>query len=181
MHDRDRLLQRELDGALGPAEASAVRRLTQDEPALARTAKDLHALDADLQALAAPLRMAGTDALQGRVLAGLPSAPPARQVRVRPADVMFTVIIAVLVVTTYGILGTAVSSLIQEAVVLTWLMGLSLAAGLALLVAPGFLRAMESGLMGRLLGRPVAIGPADALIYRGAGAALVVGALWLGF
>jgi hypothetical protein len=53
--------------------------------------------------------------------------------------------------------------------------------GAALVCAPARLRAGESGLLSRLLGRPVAIGTADAMVYRAVGASLIVAGLWLAY
>ena len=70
-------------------------------------------------------------------------------------------------------------TLFEQAVVMTWAIGLSLALGMLLLLVPSLLRNAESSLLGTLLRRPVSVGPADVLVYRAVGAALVVGAVWL--
>ncbi len=181
MHDHHRLLQRDLDGVLGPAESAAVRHLLADRPELAAQAARLHQLDVGLRVVAQPLRMrAESDAaVHERICASLPSALPVRQLQVRIIDIVFASAVIGMFFVTYGVVGTAVHTIFQQAVVLTWLIGLSLIAGLALLLAPGLLRSLESGALGRLIGRPIAIGPADVLIYRAAGLSLVVGGLWL--
>lgn len=183
--DLNHLVQRDLDGALGAAEAAGVRQMMADQPVLAAQAKRLQLLDSKLRELAqpfvsAPARVTANNLLHERICARLPQMPPIAQVRVRLVDLVVAVVVAGMLFVGYGVLGTAARSFFQEAVLLTWLIGLSLLAGLAMLLAPGFLRSMESGVLGQLIGRPIAIGPADTLIYRTAGLALVVGGLWLG-
>lgn len=181
MHDHHRLLQRELDGALGAAEAAGVRQLVADRPDLAQQADRLQRLDADLRGLAQPLSsVTAATVLQERICASLPLSPPIAQVSFRLVDLGFAAAVAAMLFVTYGVVGTAARNLFQEAVLLTWMMGLSLIAGLAMVLVPGFLRSLESGVLGRLIGRPIAIGPTDVLVYRAAGFALVVGGLWLG-
>lgn len=172
MTPNERLLQRALDGALDRHASAAAEHL--DAPRLAA----LRVLDGGLKELAAPVREQRAD-LQASIVVRLPAHPPQRQVRVRALDLIYAAIAATVVVVTYGILGTAVKSQLQMAIVLSWAVGLSMVAGMALMCMPGLLRAGESGLLSRLLGKPVAIGPADVLVYRAVGASLVVAGLWL--
>ena len=87
----NRLVQRDLDGALGPAEAAGVQQMLADQPALAAQAQRLQLLDSKLRELAEPLaltpaRVAATATLQERICARLPHTPPVAQVRVRLVD-----------------------------------------------------------------------------------------------
>ena len=50
----NRLVQRDLDGALGPAEAAGVQQMLADQPALAAQAQRLQLLDSKLRELAEP-------------------------------------------------------------------------------------------------------------------------------
>ncbi len=181
MQANDRLVQRELDGALPRAEAAAVERMIAGDAQLNRGAESLRGLDADLKRMAAVERTADRAEFQARIVAALPEGAPARQVRVRPIDLVYATSAVVLVALTYGLLGAAVHTLLEQAVVLVWIVAIGLIGGMAMLLAPGLLRALESNTVGRLFGRPVAIGSADVLVYRAAGAALVVGAVWLAY
>lgn len=180
MRAEDRLQQRELDRVLPRDESAALAALTASRPDIAHQAAALQALDADLRAMAKPLRTADHDLdLRQRIMARVAQRQPAAQVRVRPLDLVYAASAAVLVFAAYGLTGAAVRTLFEQAVVMTWAIGLSLVLGMLLLAVPSLLRNAESSLLGALLRRPVTVGPADVLVYRAVGAALVVGAVWL--
>ena len=184
MHSEDRLQQRELDGVLPRDQVAALAALTSERPSLAQQSFAMHTLDADLRTLAAvvstPSRRAEHDvALRGLIMERVANRTPATHLRVRPLDVIYAVSAAVLALVTYGFAGAAVRTLFEQAVVMTWAIGISLTLGMLLLIVPAFLRRAESGMLGSILRRPVAIGPADVLVYRAVGVALVVGGIWL--
>ena len=179
MTPQQRLLQRDLDGALPRSESAAVAALAAADPALARVRGDLLQLDADLKRVSAPLPVADEAGVRARIMAALPLGSPARQLHVRPLDAVYAMCAVALVVIAYGSLATASQTILEQTAVLVWLVGFSLLAGLALLLAPGLLRSCESGLWARVVGRPVAIGATDALVYRAVGASLLIGGLWL--
>lgn len=181
MKPNDRLVQRELDGALSRHEAAAVERMVAGDVPLTREAQALRGLDADLKLLTSAQRTADRADLQARIVSALPEGLPVRQVRVRPIDLVYALSAVVLVALGYGLLGAAVHTLLEQTVVLVWIVAFGLVAGMVLLLAPGFMRALESNTIGRLFSRPVAIGAADVLAYRATGAALVVGAVWLAY
>ena len=184
MRSEDRLQQRALDGVLPRDESAALAALMSERPTLAQQSSALLALDTDLRALSsstlASARQANHDvALRAAIMEGVANRIPATQVRVRPLDLIYAASAAVLALATYGVAGATVRTLFEQAVVMTWAMGISLTLGMLLLLIPGVLRRAESGLLGSILRRPVAIGPADVLIYRAVGMALVVGGIWL--
>lgn len=184
MRPEDCLQQRELDGVLPRDQAAALVALTCDRPAFAKQLAALQDLDADLRRLATSVSASGRQAhhdvvLRVAIMERVSNRVPATQVRVRPLDLIYAASAAVLALATYGLAGAAVRTLFEQAVVMTWAIGISLSLGLLLLIAPGFLRRAESGVLGTILRRPVAIGPADVLVYRAVGVALVVGGIWL--
>ena len=179
MNPQLRLLQRDLDGALPRSESAAVAGLVAADPALTRARGDLQQLDADLKRMSAPHAVANEVMVRAHIMAALPPGLPTRQVQVRPLDVVYAMCSVALVVIAYGTVATASQTILEQTAVLVWLVGFSLLAGLALVLAPGFLRSCESGFLARVLGRPVAIGAADALVYRAVGASLVISGLWL--
>ena len=179
MTPRQRLLQRDLDGALPRSESAAVAGLVAVDPALMRARGELQQLDADLKRMSASLTVAEEAYLRAQIMAALPLGLPTREVQVRPIDVVYAMCAVALVVIVYGTLATARQTILEQTAVLVWLVGFSLLAGSAMVLAPGFLRSCESGFLARVLGRPVAIGAADALVYRAVGASLVIGGLWL--
>lgn len=181
MKANDRLVQRELDGALPRAEAAAVGRMVAGDARLGRGAEALRGLDADLKRLVSVERTADRADLQERIVSALPAGLPTRQVRIRPIDLVYALSAVVLVALGYGLLGAAVHTLLEQTVVLVWIVAFGLVGGMGLLLAPGLMRALESNTIGRLISRPVALGAADVLAYRAAGAALVVGAVWLAY
>ena len=184
MRSEDRLQQRALDGVLPRDESAALAALTSERPAFAQHSSALHALDMDLRALSqsvsASARQANHDVvLRASIMERVANRVPATQVRVRPLDLIYAASAAMLALATYGVAGAAVRTLFEQAVVMTWAIGISLTLGMLLLIIPGVLRRAESGLLGTILRRPVAIGPADVLIYRAVGVALVLGGIWL--
>ena len=179
MNPQQRLLQRDLDGALPRSESAAVAGLAAADPTLTRIKGDLLQLDADLKRMSVLNPVADEADARAQIMAALPLGLPTRHVQVRPIDVVYAMCAVALVVIAYGALAIARHTILEQTAVLVWLVGLSLLAGLALVLAPGFLRSCESGLLARVLGRPVAIGAADALVYRAVGASLVIGGLWL--
>ena len=179
MTPQQRLLQRDLDGAMPRSESAAVAGLVAADPALTRVRGDLQQLDADLKQLSAPQTVTDEAFVRAQIMAALPLGLPTRQVQVRPIDMVYAMCVIALVVIAYGTLATASRTILEQTAVLVWLVGFSLLAGLALVLAPAFLRSCESGFLARVLGRPVAIGAADALVYRAVGASLVIGGLWL--
>lgn len=184
MRSEDRLQQRELDGVLPRDQVAALAVLTRDRPSLAQQSIAMQTLDADLRSLAAvvsaPSRRAEHNVtLRGLIMERVAHRTPATHLRVRPLDVIYAASAAMLALTTYGLAGAAVRTLFEQAVVMTWAIGISLTLGMLLLIVPGFLRRAESGMLGSILRSPVAIGPADVLVYRAVGVALVVGGIWL--
>ena len=184
MHHDELLQQRELDGVLPRDQSAALAVLTADRSALAQQSIKLQALDADLRSLALTVRTRGQQAnhdvaLRAAIMERVSQRMPATHVRVRPLDLIYATSAAMLALATYGLAGAAVRTLFEQAVVMTWAIGISLTMGLLLLIAPGFLRRAESGMLGTILRRPIAIGPADVLVYRAVGVALVVGGIWL--
>ncbi len=174
MTPAERLLQQTLDGYADPARSAAAEHLNPAQ------LEALRRLDAALKSRAdQPLRVA-RDVVVARIVAALPTTAPAAQVRVRPVDALVAVLAATILVMVYGMVATVSQTILAQTLWLAWAVGLSLVVGLALLVVPGLLRSWESGLFHRLLGRPIAIGPADVLIYRAVGAGLVLGGIWLG-
>ncbi len=180
MRFEDSLQQRALDRVLPRDQAAALAEMVASRPAMAQQAMALQALDADLRQVAghqpASVRqIAVREAIMARVAARVPTT----QIRVRPLDVIYAATAAVLVFAAYGLTGATVHTLFEQAVVMTWAIGLSLALGLLLLIIPSFLRQAESSLLSSLMRRPITIGAADILIYRAVGLALVVGGIWL--
>ncbi len=175
----DLLQQRDLDGVLPPDQAAALAALTAGRPELARQAEHLHEVDADLRRLSRR-HIDHHVALRLAIMAKVAERTPAAQVRVRPLDLVYAMTAAVIVLATYGLAGATIHTLFAQAVVMTWAIGLSLLLGMILLLIPGFLRQAESSVLGAMMRRPVAIGPADALVYRAVGLALVIGGIWLG-
>jgi hypothetical protein len=179
MTPQQRLLQRDLDGVLSRNESAAVAGLAASDSVLVQTQADLQRLDVDLKTLAPPVAVQDEARFRAQIMAALPAGLPERQLQVRPIDVIYAMCAVALVVIGFGTLATASRTILEQTTLLVWLVGISLVTGLALVVAPGFLRSCESGILGRVLGRPVAIGAADALTYRAVGLSLVVGGLWL--
>lgn len=184
MRSEDRLQQRELDGVLPRDQVAALAVLTSGRPSLAQQSVAMQTLDVDLRTLAAvvsaPSRRAEYDVvLRGMIMERVANRTPATHLRVRPLDIIYAASAAVLALATFGLAGAAVRTLFEQAVVMTWAIGISLTLGMLLLIVPGFLRRAESGMLGSILRRPVAIGPADVLVYRAVGVALVVGGIWL--
>lgn len=180
MRAEDSFQQRALDGVLPRDQAAALADMVASRPALAQQAAALQALHADLRQMAGQpsageRQLAVREAIMARVAARV----PAPQVRVRPLDAIYAATAAVLVFAAYGLTGATVHTLLEQAVVMTWAIGLSLTLGLLLLIIPSFLRQAESSLLSSLVRRPVTIGPADVLIYRAVGFALVIGGIWL--
>ena len=180
MRPEDSLQQRALDGVLPRDQAAALAEMVAGRPALAQQAAALESLHADLRLVAgqpppSERQIAAREAIMARVVARV----PATQVRVRPLDVIYAATAAVLVFAAYGLTRATVHTLFEQAVVMTWAIGLSLSLGLLLLIIPGFLRRAESSLLSSLVRSPITIGPADVLIYRAVGLALVVGGIWL--
>jgi hypothetical protein len=174
MTPAERLLQRTLDGMADPARSAAAEHL---DPAHLEA---LRRLDAALKVRAEPRQRVAPEVVVARIVAALPATAPAAQVRVRPVDILVAVLAATVLAMVYGMVATVSQTILAQTMWLAWAVGLSLGLGLVLLVLPGVLRSWESGLFHRLLGRPIAIGPADALIYRAVGAGLVIGGIWLG-
>jgi len=180
MNPESRLQQRELDGVLPRDQVAALAVLTAEQPNLAAQATALLGLDADLRHLAAPLRQLNHDLhVRATIMQRVANRVPVPHLRLRPLDLVYAAAVAVLAIATYGLAGAAVRTLFEQAVVMTWVIGLSLMLGLLLMIAPGFLRQAESGFLAALMRRPVAIGPADVVIYRAVGVVLVIGGIWL--
>jgi hypothetical protein len=186
MRHQDSLQQRALDGVLPCEQAAGFAEMVASRPALAEQAAALQALDADLrrvtnaaQSTRGEQRNADHVRLRQAIMARIAARVPASQVRVRPLDVIYASAAAILVFAAYGLTRATVQTLFEQAVVMTWAIGLSLTLGLLLLILPSFLRRAEASLLRTVMRRPITIGPADILIYRAVGMALVVGGIWL--
>jgi hypothetical protein len=187
MRPEESLQQRALDGVLPREQAAGLAGMLASRPALAQQAAALQALDADLRQISQNTAVLTSEAhsevgqlrLRQAIMARVATRVPASQVRVRPLDVIYAAAAAVLVFAAYGLTRATVQTLFEQAVVMTWAIGLSLTLGLLLLILPSFLRRAEASLLRTVMRRPIAIGPADILIYRAVGMALVVGGIWL--
>jgi anti-sigma factor RsiW len=175
MGPTDRLLQRALDGQLGPAENAGLRSMLAADPAAATAERTLADLDRLLRSEAAPRRQAEQQtALRARIMEGLPAVAPAQQVSLRLGDVVISCALVGMIVTTYGVMDLV----LDRSLLLAVLAAISLLAGCGLLACAGALLG-DLRLLGRLLHRRVVVGPGEVLACRAVGFALAVGGIWL--
>jgi anti-sigma factor RsiW len=175
MPDNDILLQRAVDGQLGPAENAAVRCMIAGDPQIAAREQALTGLDQLLRQAAAPRRqLADHQRLRERIMARLPANRPIEQVQLRIGDVVLGTAVIGLLVMTYGTLGLV----LDRSLLLVLLAGISLVAGCGLLAFAGALRG-DLPMLGMLLRRRIAVGPGEVLVYRAIGLTIAVGGIWL--
>jgi hypothetical protein len=174
MDDRQRLLQRARDGALGPAENAALRAMLAADPTLAAAEERLATLDSLLRQEAAPRRQRSTDAVMAHIIDHLPARVPTAEMQLRLGDVIMGGLLVSLVAVTYSIIGT----MFNHSAMLVALAVVSLVAGCGLLAFAGALRG-DLPLLGALLRRRVAVGSGEVLVYRAVGCAIAVGGVWL--
>ena len=173
-HD-DHLLQRLIDGDLSPHEAAAMDQAAHDRPELAAHLRALRALHADLGATARPMSADDHHVLHARIVQRLPATKPVVYARIRAFDLVTATIALALVITAYALCGSMVHG--SGSLVVLAVACMSFVGGAMVLVMAGMLRRLEAGLFARLFGRPVAIGPADLLVYRAVGIGLAIGGL----
>jgi len=179
MREADFLLQRALDGRLGPAENAAVRCMVEANPQVAAQEKALTGLDQLLRQDATVRRqvadqVADQSSLRAQIMARLPATASAEQVSLRIGDIVLGAAIIGLIVMTYGTLGLV----FDRSLLLVLLACISLVAGCGLIAFAGALRG-DLPFLGMLLRRRVAVGPGDVLVYRAIGFAVAVGGVWL--
>lgn len=174
MDPREQLLQRYRDGRLDRDQAAALERMVSSDPALARQAAGLADLDQGLRRLAAA-RPDDHHLLADRIVAALPPTLPKAEARLSLRDLLVAGTAGGVVAMTYAVIAT-ITDRLQLLVALALV---SLVAGCAIMLLAGSLRRAETGLVGRLLGRRVSVGPGDVLVYRTVGFALAVGGVWL--
>jgi hypothetical protein len=174
MDSRHLLLQRYRDGRLDRDHAAAVEAMVAGSADLGRQAGALGALDRDLRSLAAR-RPEDHHLLADRIVAALPPTLPRAETRICLRDLVVATCAGGMVAMTYAVI-TIITDRVQLLVALALV---SLVAGCAIMLLAGSLRRAESGLLGRLLGRRISVGPGDVLVYRTVGFALAVGGVWL--
>lgn len=172
--DRDqRLLQRHLDGRLGRDEAAGLRHMLVARPDLASQAAALDCLDIALRAQATTQQPPA--GLAARIATALPARPARAPFRLRLRDLIYANMAVGVVALTYAVLATITAQVqLLMALALVGLVG-----GTTVLILAGSLRRAEADALGRLLGRRIAIGRGDVLVYRTVGVALAVGGVWL--
>jgi hypothetical protein len=175
MHHDERLLQRLIDGDLSRHEADAMERAALDRPELAQRLRLLRQLHADLAGAARPLGADQHHDLHTRIVQHLPTTRPKPYARIRPIDLVTAATALALVLIAYALFG----SIVRGSFAVLTLACISFVGGSLVLVLAGMLRRMEAGLISRLLGRPIAVGPADLLICRAVGVGLAIGGLYL--
>ena len=175
MRHEDQLIQRRIDGDLSPQEAAAMERAAQDRPDIALRLHALRALHADIGALAKPLSADSHHALHARILHKVPAGRPKVYARIRPIDLVTAGVALGLIVLSYALCG----SMVRGSLSVLLIACISFVGGLLVLILASMLRRLEAGLISRLIGRPIAIGPADLLVYRAVGVGLAIGGLLL--
>lgn len=179
MREADLLLQRALDGRLGPAENAAMRCMAEANPHVAAQAQALSGLDQLLRLDAIERRTVAdqvTDqsSLRAQIMDRLPATAPAEHLSLRIGDIVLSAAIIGLIVMTYGTLGLV----FDRSLLLVLLACISLVAGCGLLAFAGALRG-DLPFLGMLLRHRVVVGSGDVLVYRAMGFAIAVGGVWL--
>jgi hypothetical protein len=175
MQDKDFHLQRLLDGALAAPEAAGVQSQIDSDPVLRGRFEVLQALDGDLAASVRPLNNTQHQALLNRITDALPRHAPAVYASIRPSDI----VLAASVLAMISICFATAGSIMHGSTTLVALACVGVAAGTFILILAAMLRRAERGLLRSLLGKSVALGPADLLIYRAIGIGLALGGLYL--
>lgn len=175
MTPQDLLLQRLVDGRLSPHEVAGLERAAQDDAALASRLRAVTLLHQDLATAAPPMAADEHHALLGRIAAALPATRPQAYARVRALDLVLALGVLVLI----GLAFVTAGSVMKQGLAMLTLACLGVVSGTFVLTLASMLRRAEAGLLRRLLGRPVTVGPADTLVYRTAGAALFIGGVYL--
>jgi anti-sigma factor RsiW len=176
MHDRDRTLQRSIDGELGAAENAAVQHLLAADSAARDHARSLERLDRLLRTRATALARGheAHDQVVSGIVRRMPSGAPERQKQLRLLDLVFAGGALTAVVLFYGLVGS-----LRDLLPLTAMAVASFIAGLVLIVMARPLRKVETGFITRVLRKRVNLGSGDLLVYRVTGIAIVIGGIWL--
>ncbi len=175
VHSEDLHSQRQLDGRLSPGEAAAVDAALARDAARADEASRMRVLHAELSAALRPLDLDTHHALLTRFAQALPQGAPQPSRRLRTADLVLGVALLCMVGLCFGATGSIAHGTIAAMAIAS----MGLIGGMLLLLIATMLVRNNNGLLSKLLGRKLVIGPADVLLCRAIGLGMVIGGIYL--
>ncbi|MFW5830579.1 MAG: anti-sigma factor family protein [Planctomycetota bacterium] len=172
MNDRERLLQRYVDGELDRDAMRSCEALLAGDPELAERLAAWECTGSDYRALHRHVPGSAEQRV-ARIMEDLPQAVPARTSAWSLVDLIYLGVVVIMIGLGFGLLAEMPRLLPLSLV----MVGSLLVGGMLLLLAEP-LRQVETSLMTRLLRRRVPVRGADVLVVRAAGVALIIGAIW---